>query len=362
MALPGNSNSDGEAGPLDYRLPPQLIAQQPAAERDQSRLMIVDRASGDLHHVRFGDLASWLPPRALLVANDSKVIPARLHGRKAGSEGAVEALLLDAGAAAQTRARALTRSSKGVRPGQTLEFAGGITALVEGPVDQGRCVLDFAPRTVMDVLASIGELPLPPYIDRPQGPSAGDAERYQTVYARSPGSVAAPTAGLHFTGELLERLQSRGFEFTKLTLHVGPGTFMPVRGSLDDHQMEEEQFEIGEEAAEMIRRARRDGRPVVAVGTTTVRALEGALQSAAGTSGAEASRLDAGRGRTSLFIRPGYRFGLVDALITNFHLPGSTLLALVMALAGEQLLRDAYAAAVEQRYRFYSFGDAMLIR
>ncbi|MBI5503887.1 MAG: tRNA preQ1(34) S-adenosylmethionine ribosyltransferase-isomerase QueA [Deltaproteobacteria bacterium] len=365
MASPSNPRSDGEAGPLDYLLPPELIAQQPAARRDESRLMIVDRSSGRLNHVRFGDLADWLPPRALLVANDSKVIPARLHGRKVGSDGAVEVLLLGADAAHDTRARALTRSSKGMRPGQSVMFAEGVTALVEGPVDQGRCVLEFAPRTVTEVLASIGELPLPPYIDRPQGPSATDAERYQTVYARSPGSVAAPTAGLHFTAGLLERLQSRGFEFTKLTLHVGPGTFIPVRGSLDDHQMEEEQFEIGEEAAAKIVRARRDGRAVVAVGTTTVRALEGAHAALRSSPTLAAARdgglLAAGRGRTALFIRPGHRFAVVDALVTNFHLPGSTLLALVMAVADPQLVRDAYAVAVAERYRFYSFGDAMLI-
>ncbi len=349
---------DSEAGLLDYRLPPELIAQTPAPVRDESRLMIVDRASGDLHHARFGDLAAWLPPGALLVANDSKVIPARLHGRKIGSGGAVEALLLGVGDGTDTRALALTRSSKGLRAGQSLAFAQGITAVVDGVVEQGRCVLDFAPHTVARVLALIGELPLPPYIHRPDGPSPQDVERYQTVYARSPGSVAAPTAGLHFTRDLLERLQSHGFEFTKVTLHVGPGTFIPVRGSLSHHHMEEEHFEIGQEAAEKIRGARGDGIPVVAVGTTAVRALEGSLQDR--TCGEAIAQ--AGVGRTSLFIQPGYRFQLVDGLVTNFHLPGSTLLALVMALAGEGLVRRAYETAVAERYRFYSFGDAMLIR
>jgi len=377
-----HARSDRDAGLLDYRLPPELIAQHPAPVRDESRLMIVDRASATLHHARFGDLAAWLPPRALLVGNDSKVVPARLRGNKSGSGGAVEALLLGAYAGeTATRARALTRASKGLREGQRLLFAQGISALVAGPVQQGRCVLDFAPCRVAEVMARIGELALPPYIARPHGPSPSDAERYQTVYARAPGSVAAPTAGLHFTGDLLERLQSRGFEFTKVTLHVGPGTFTPVRGSLDDHAMEEEQFEICEEAIDTIGRARRDGRSLVAVGTTTVRALEGAMagaMAAAWAADAEALRgappaaeshaatgsqtLRAGRGSTSLFIRPGHRFRLVDALVTNFHLPGSTLLALVMALAGADLVREAYATAVAERYRFYSFGDAMLIR
>lgn len=358
MAPAKHFDSDPGDSPLDYWLPPELIAQQPAARRDQSRLMIVDRASGAIQHARFEDLGCWLPAGALLVANDSKVVPARLRGHKAGSGGAVEALLLGCEAGDASRVPALTRSSKGLRPGQQLVFAGGITAVVAGPVEQGRCVLDFAPWAVEQVLLRAGELPLPPYIDRPSGPSVTDAERYQTVYARRPGSVAAPTAGLHFTGELLERLQSHGFDFTKVTLHVGSGTFTPVRGSLDDHQMEEERFDIGEEAAESILRARAAGRPLVAVGTTTVRALEGAVQG----NGDDGAALQAGSGRTSLFIRPGHRFRLVDALVTNFHLPGSTLLALVAAFAGPQLMRRAYAAAVAERYRFYSFGDAMLIR
>lgn len=340
-------------GELDYRLPPDRIAQTPAPRREQSRLMTVDRETGVLGHHRFSDLPSLLPEGALLVANDSKVIKARLRGRKKTSGGAVEVLILGLGDG--TTAPAMVRVSKPLHEGQVLELDGGVDARVASSPEQGRVLLDFSPRQVASVLEVCGEIPLPPYIDRRQGPSDQDHERYQTVYAATAGSVAAPTAGLHFTGALIERLEAAGFGFATVTLHVGPGTFTPVRGDLASHRMEEESYEIDEAVAATIRSAREQGRPVVAVGTTTVRTLESAALAGDG-------RLVGGAGRSDLFIRPGHRFAVVDALITNFHLPGSTLLALVMALAGRERIRRAYEAAIDEGYRFYSYGDAMLIR
>ncbi|MFN2378444.1 MAG: tRNA preQ1(34) S-adenosylmethionine ribosyltransferase-isomerase QueA [Candidatus Binatia bacterium] len=329
------------------------IAQTPAARREGSRLMIVDRAKEDVGHAVFADLASWLPPGALLVANDSLVIPARLRGRKSGSAGAVELLLL--GAPSGTVAQAMVKVAKPLHEGQQVEIDGGVTARVASRPEQGRVLVDFAPLQVAEVLERCGEIPLPPYVERTSGPTAADLERYQTVYARSPGSVAAPTAGLHFTNGLLDELRAAGFGFATVTLHVGPGTFTPVRGDVAEHRMEEESYEIGEGAAAAIAEAKSAGRPVVAVGTTTVRALESAAIVGGGA-------VAAGPGSSRLFIRPGHRFAVVDCLLTNFHLPGSTLLALVMALAGRDRIREAYRAAVEGDYRFYSYGDAMLIR
>jgi S-adenosylmethionine:tRNA ribosyltransferase-isomerase len=340
-------------GELDYALPHDAIAQHPSDRREDARLMVVDRASVGFEHARVADIASHLPSGALLVANDSRVIPARLLGAKEGSGGRVEALLL--GASEGCRATAMVRAAKPLRLGQTVLFGGDVRALVVSLPTGGRAVLDFSPNEPMEVLRRVGEIPLPPYIERASGLDERDRERYQTVYARADGSVAAPTAGLHFSDELLAGLRRGGFGFTTITLHVGPGTFTPVRGGLDEHAMEEERYEIPAEAVHAIEAARRDGRPVVAVGTTTVRALEAA---AAGGEG----RLPVGGGATSLFIRPGFRFQVVDALLTNFHLPGSTLLALVMALAGRERIRGAYAEAIREGYRFYSFGDAMLIR
>ncbi len=351
---PLSDDADGPfwSGDLDYRLPADRIAQSPAERREGSRLMVLDRPSGAIEHATFADIARFLPASALLVANDSRVIPARLRGRKAGSGGAVEALLLGVGSGSVVPA--MVRVAKPLREGQVVEFAGGVTARVVSPPEHGRAELDFGPVPVEEALARAGELPLPPYIERSAGPTEEDLERYQTVYARRPGSVAAPTAGLHFTPGLLGELGERGFEFATVTLHVGPGTFTPVRGDLGTHQMEEEAYEIGGDTASRIALARRQGRPVVAIGTTTVRTLESAAQ--------RDGTVATGPGRSRLFIRPGHRFAVVDALVTNFHLPGSTLLALVMALAGRDLVRRAYQVAVEDGYRFYSYGDAMLIR
>jgi len=339
-------------GPLDYDLPSELIAQQPAPRRQDSRLLVLDRASASIEHASFADIGSFLPRRALLVANDSRVLRARLRARKQGSGGAVELLVLGLGSG--SRAPVLSRSSKGLAEGQVLEVADGITATVAGPVAHGRCTVDFAPLGVSDVLERAGELPLPPYIERPGGPTDSDAERYQTVYAAAPGSVAAPTAGLHFTEQLLSELAAAGFEFATVTLHVGPGTFVPVRGAVEEHVMERESYSISPTAAAAVARARQARRAVVAIGTTTVRTLESAAD--------EQGALRTEPSSTDLFIRPGHRFRVVDGMVTNFHLPGSTLLALVMAMAGRELIERAYQEAIAARYRFYSYGDAMLIR
>jgi S-adenosylmethionine:tRNA ribosyltransferase-isomerase len=350
----GTAPSASEAfwtGEIDYRLPAELIAQHPATSRERSRLMVVDRDAATIEHATFSEVVRFLPPRSLLVANDSRVVPARLRGRKRGSGGAVEALVL--GPVSGTRATAMTKVAKPLHENQEIEFEDGVIARVAAPPAQGRVLLDFAPLEVAAVLERCGEIPLPPYIERASGPTDEDRERYQTVYAAAPGSVAAPTAGLHFTNELLAAVSAAGHEFAAVTLHVGPGTFTPVRGSVDTHRMEEESFVITGDTAERIAVAKREGRPLVAVGTTAVRALESA---------ASAGGVRAGAGASSLFIRPGYRFAVVDGLLTNFHLPGSTLLALVMALAGSDLIRRAYEEAVAERYRFYSYGDAMLIR
>ncbi len=337
-------------GDLDYRLPAELIAQRPAERREQARLMVVERGSETIRQAVFAEIPDYLGRDYVMVGNDSRVFPARLLGRKT-SGGRVEVLILEL--PERGPAPALFGTSKGLRDGQRIVFDDGVEALVVGPAEGGRCRLDFGGPPPAAVVERIGQVPLPPYISRPDGPTEEDGERYQTVYARTGGSVAAPTAGLHFTRELLEDLRARGVDFHRLTLHVGPGTFAPVRGRLEDHRMEGEFCEISAPEATALNEARAAGKRLVAVGTTTVRALE----SAAGEDGV----VRAFSGRTDLFIRGGHVFRAVDALITNFHLPGSTLLALVMAFAGEDLLRRAYDLAVAERYRFYSYGDAMLV-
>jgi len=336
------------SGPLDYHLPEELIAQQPEADRAGSRLMIVDRRHGTIRHARFPDITMALSPGDRIVLNDTRVFPARLRGRKT-SGGRVEVLLLAPG---DTPVPAIVRTSKPLREGQSIEFPGARCATVHGPVVGGRCGLDFGDVDVLQLLTDIGEIPLPPYIVRPSGPSREDRERYQTVYARHDGSVAAPTAGMHFTQELLATLESRQIDFTSVTLHVGPGTFTPVRGSVADHRMEREMCYVSGDAVGAIQATRRRGGKAVAIGTTTVRALESAAAGGA---------LSSFHGPTDMFIKPGHEFRAVDALVTNFHLPGSTLLCLVMAFAGTELIRRAYEAAVTERYRFYSYGDAMLV-
>jgi S-adenosylmethionine:tRNA ribosyltransferase-isomerase len=341
---------------FDYALPPELIAQHPAAERSASRLLHLDGRTGAIADRRFAEIVDLLDPGDVLVVNDTRVIRARLHGHK-DSGGEVEVLVervLDA-----HRALAQVRASKPPKAGRTLRFA-GTEAEVLGRAGEFY-ELRFA-GDVLDVLSRHGEVPLPPYITH--AAAAEDESRYQTVYAREPGAVAAPTAGLHFDAAILDAIRAKGIEVVPVTLHVGAGTFQPVRvEDLSQHVMHAEWYRIPEETVAAIARARKINGRVVAVGTTALRALE---SSAAGPQGASRGAsgeegLASGTAETRLFVVPGYRFRVVDRLVTNFHLPRSTLLVLVSAFAGAENIRRAYAHAVAGRYRFFSYGDAMLI-
>jgi S-adenosylmethionine:tRNA ribosyltransferase-isomerase len=336
-----------------YVLPPERIAQVPAGERAASRLLVV--RSTALEDRGFAEIGSLLPAGSVIVMNDSRVIPARLHTRKP-TGGAVELLFLEPrearGDTEGERWQCLARSHKPLRPGTHLAACGSPATIVVASERAADSTLEVVVSgcAVHDLLDAAGEVPLPPYIERPEGPTPADRERYQTVYADEPGAVAAPTAGLHFTHDLLTDLRRRGCALARLTLHVGWGTFAPVRDEdLDAHVMHAERYSIPEETATLLA----SGRPVVAVGTTVVRALESAA--------AETGEVAPGSGVTRLFIRPGFRFRAVDHLITNFHLPGSTLLMLVAAFAGHERIMHAYRHAVAEGYRFYSYGDAMLL-
>jgi S-adenosylmethionine:tRNA ribosyltransferase-isomerase len=333
----------------DFSLPPERIAQQPLAERDAARLLVLDRAAGERHHHEIRDLPGLLRPGDLLVANATRVRPARLRGYKA-SGGAAEALLL-APAARPGEWRALVKA-RALRVGSKLVFRKGSDSLeaeVSALADHGEVTLAFAPeRSPFE----LGETPLPPYIRRPQA-RPEDVERYQTVFARVPGAVAAPTAGLHLTRPLLADLAAKGVGFAELVLHVGPGTFRPLRDAdLAAGRLHSEAFELSEETAAAVARTRDEGGRVVAVGTTSARVLEAR---------ANGGRVEPGSGETDLFLRPGHRFQVVDALLTNFHLPRSSLLLLVAAFAGREPILAAYQEAIAAGYRFYSYGDAMLI-
>lgn len=339
---------------LDYELDPALIAQRPLPARDGGRLLVVARAQGVCAHAAVRDLGDWLVPGDLLVVNDAEVIPVRLRGMRP-TGGAVEVLLTecldDAGAW-----RCLARRARRLQSGERLRFAPDLEGIwegeVSGPYRQIRLVADG---DLAGVLRARAELPLPPYIRRPAGPLPEDSLRYQTIFARVPGAVAAPTAGLHFTQELLAGLAARGIAHVAVTLLVGPATFLPVRATaLDAQRVAAERYAISEATARAVNAARAAERRVVAVGTTTVRALE----SAALTDGS----VRAGHGRTALVITPGYQFRVVDALLTNLHLPRSSLLALVAAFAGVEPMLAAYRTATRAGYRFYSYGDAMLIQ
>lgn len=339
---------------FDYDLPLELIAQEPAPERSHSRLLRVDRQSGNLSHRSFSGIGGLLPAGCLLVLNDTRVFPARLRGQKE-SGGRIEVLLVRRLLEQEETWAVLCKGGQNMRAGSRVYFAPELSATWQTAPYEGRGVLQFSPHAdFLQLLEQVGEVPLPPYIKRAPGTRLEDRERYQTVYARYPGAIAAPTAGLHFTPELLASLPQYGIETAFITLHVGAGTFQPVRvEQVEAHTMEEEEYDIPSAVAERIRAVKGSGKKIVAVGTTTTRALESACD--------EKGVLQAGRRRTSLFIYPGFRFQVIDGLITNFHLPRSTLLMLVSAFAGRELILKAYTEAVAQRYRFYSYGDVMLI-
>ena len=336
-----------------YELPKELIAQVPAQRRDDSRLLVLNRTTGNMAHRKVAGLEHSLAAGDVVVVNDTRVVPARLLGKKE-SGGKVELLLLHP-ATDQHLYRCLVKSSKGVQEGAILLFENGLRARVCEQAVEGQTRVEFVDdRPLLEILESAGCVPLPPYIRRNGGAGkVDDGLAYQTIYATKPGAVAAPTAGLHFTEELLDRLNKKGVIFAPLTLHVGFGTFQPVRVSdIRLHRLHEEFFEIPKETAQVVNRAKENGNRVVAVGTTTVRALEFAASN---------GQVRPGSGWCDLLIYPGYRFQVIDRLLTNFHLPGSSLVMLVSAWAGRDLLLKAYAEAIRRRYRFYSYGDAMFI-
>jgi S-adenosylmethionine:tRNA ribosyltransferase-isomerase len=342
---------------FDYDLPPELIAQFPPPERGQSRLLVLERATGSLTHAAVQDLPHLLRPADLLVVNDTKVFPARLLGVREPGGGAVECLLL--WRVDDDYWEALVHPGQRLKPGRRLRFERGEVVLHAEVVEQhffGRRLLRLWTGSSLPITAAIarvGHTPLPPYIKRPD--LELDRERYQTVFAREQGSVAAPTAGLHFTPDLLAALSAAGIEQAAITLHVGYGTFQPVRVvKVEEHQVQPERFSISKSAAEVINAALSSRRRIVAVGTTTTRALETAVARANGV-------IQPGEGETDLFIYPGYRFRVIGALFTNLHLPRSSLLMLVAAFGGREAVLAAYAEAVKAQYRFYSYGDAMLI-
>ena len=345
------------ASEFDYLLPPELIAQEPAAVKDSARLLHLDRATSSCSHRHVIDLPDLLTPGDLLVVNDSKVFPARLLGRREPSGGRVECLLL--ARIDDQRWDVLVHPGQKLKEGSRAVFGEGdqslfLEVLTRGYYGRRTVTLTAAgPDDVDTVIDAIGHTPLPPYIKR--APDVADRGRYQTIFARARGSVAAPTAGLHFTPSLASALASRGVDQTEVTLHVGYGTFQPIRrDDIESHVVGTERFEISTQAADAINAALDEGRRIVAVGTTTTRALESAAQTGDG-------RVAAGAAETNLYIRPGHDFRVVGALVTNFHLPKSSLLVLVSAFAGRQAVLAAYREAVERRYRFYSYGDAMLI-
>ncbi|OLA38256.1 tRNA preQ1(34) S-adenosylmethionine ribosyltransferase-isomerase QueA [Phascolarctobacterium succinatutens] len=332
---------------FDYELPQELIAQHPMEPRDHSRLLVVDKKTGEIEHKHFYDLVNYLKPGDVLVFNDTRVIPARLHGTK--DTGAhVEVFLLTRRDA--TDWEVLVRPGKKLQVGAKINFSDELSCEVIEHTDFGGRVVRFKYDGIFEeILDRLGETPLPPYITAP----LEDKERYQTVYNRERGSAAAPTAGLHFTKELMQKIKEIGCEEVFVTLHVGLGTFRPVsEAKIEDHKMHKEFYTVSQEAADAVNKAKAEGRRIIAVGTTAVRTLE-----AAGTDG----QLHAGSSWTNIFIYPGYKFRLVDDLVTNFHLPQSTLLMLVSTLSTREIMLQTYKKAVEEKYRFFSFGDAMFI-
>jgi len=344
-----------------YHLPPEQIAQYPAEKRDESRLFVLSADTRAVRHRQFGDIDQFLAPGDLLVVNNTRVIPARLHGKK-DTGGKVEVFLLGLPAVVPDRdgigaAKALIKASKRPRPGSVIELSPQLTCSVIERFDDMtyEVQLHFPPeKGLIATLEESGQVPLPPYINREHGSTREDQSRYQTIYAARPGAVAAPTAGLHFTQELLQRIQSKGVCVSEVTLHVGYGTFAPVRTEdITQHRIHHEYITIPEETVAAVQKTKAQGGKIWAVGTTTVRSLEYAAQ--------RTGKLEAMSGLCDLYIYPGYRFLVIDNLITNFHLPDSSLLFLVAALCGRQTLLDCYATAIKKGYRFFSYGDAMAI-
>ena len=335
----------------DYDLPEELIAQDPLEDRSSSRLMVLDRQTGDVEHRHFTDILEYLHPGDCLVINNTKVIPARLFGVKEDTQAKIEVLLLKR--KENDIWETLVKPGKKAKPGTKLVFGDGLlTAEVVDVVEEGNRLIQFHYDGIFEeILDQLGQMPLPPYITH----QLKDKNRYQTVYAKYDGSAAAPTAGLHFTKELLQKVKDMGVDIAEVTLHVGLGTFRPVKvENVLDHHMHSEFYMVLQEAADKINRAKESGHRVIAVGTTSTRTLEAAAD--------ENGRLHETSGWTEIFIYPGYQFKVIDALITNFHLPQSTLVMLVSALAGREHVLHAYEIAVKERYRFFSFGDAMLIK
>ncbi len=333
-----------------YQLPEELIAQDPLEDRSSSRLMVLDRKSGKIEHHVFRDIIDYLNPGDCLVINDTKVLPARLYGTKKDTDAKIEVLLLKR--KENDIWETLVKPGKKCRPGTIIQFGDGIlTGEVLDIVEEGNRLIKFQYEGIFEeVLDQLGEMPLPPYITH----KLKDKNRYQTVYAKYDGSAAAPTAGLHFTNELLEKIKEKGVQIAHVTLHVGLGTFRPVKvENILEHHMHSEFYMVDKKEADIINNCRRCGGRIISVGTTSTRTLETVTD--------ESGIVHAKSGWTQIFIYPGYSFQAVDGLITNFHLPESTLLMLVSALAGRENILNAYSVAVEERYRFFSFGDAMLI-
>ena len=335
---------------FDYYLPDELIAQHPAKVRDESSLMILKRDSGKIIDRKFKDIIEYLDEGDLLVLNNSKVIPARLYGKKIPTGTEIELLLLNK--KGEDLWEVLVRPGRRVRKGVRISFADGrlLGETLDSTGFGGRLMKFYYSGNFDEIISEAGELPLPPYIHE----KLADPERYQTIYAKEQGSVAAPTAGLHFTADLLRKLKEKGVEIAYLTLHFGLGTFRPVKSeNIEEHQMHSEYYELSKETAEMINSTKAEGKRVIAVGTTTTRTLESIVL--------KKGRIEADQGWTDIFIYSGFQFKVIDALITNFHLPRSTLLMLVSAFAGREMILNAYNHAVKKRYRFFSLGDAMFI-
>ncbi|MCH5462575.1 tRNA preQ1(34) S-adenosylmethionine ribosyltransferase-isomerase QueA [Lactobacillus sp. LC28-10] len=337
---------------FDYDLPHELIAQTPIEKRDASRLLVLDHKTGEMADKHFYDILDYLNPGDAIVMNNSRVMPARIYGIKPDTGGHVETLLLH-----NTKGdewETLMKPAKKMKVGSTLSFGDGLlTATVTEELEHGGRMIEFHYEGIfMEILDKLGEMPLPPYIKE----KLDDPERYQTVYAKTPGSAAAPTAGLHWTKELLQKVQDKGVKLVYLTLHVGLGTFRPVdEKNIEDHKMHSEFYQLSEESAKTLNEVRKNGGRIIATGTTSIRTLE--------TIGTKFNgEIKADSGWTDIFIKPGYRWQVVDAFITNFHLPKSTLVMLVAAFTGRDNILNAYQHAIDERYRFFSFGDAMFIK